>query len=237
MSALLVVLGLWVRLSVLETPVFRRLMAENKIEKAPVLEVIARQPKEILLSALARLVEQAPFYIFTAFIFAYGAGVLKVPRDLLLTAVLTASVVSFFSVPLFGHLSDRMGRRKMYAIGAVATAVYGFVYFGLLNTAVPSLIFLAIVLSLIPHDMLYGPQAALIAEVLYAAAALQRRVARLSARLDHRRRAGAPDRHRPLRPLQIGLCHRRLHPGLRRGQPARFGGDEGPRQQGCVPRI
>ncbi|HSY85080.1 MAG TPA: MFS transporter [Verrucomicrobiae bacterium] len=164
MSALLVVLGLWVRLSVLETPVFRKLIAENKIEKAPVLEVIARQPKEILLSALARLVEQAPFYIFTAFVFAYGAGVLKVPRDLLLTAVLTAAVVSFFSVPLFGHLSDRIGRRKMYAIGAVVTAVYGFVYFGLLNTAVPSLIFLAIVLSLIPHDMLYGPQAALIAE-------------------------------------------------------------------------
>jgi Major Facilitator Superfamily. len=182
-------------------------MAENKIEKAPVLEVIARQPKEILLSALARMVEQAPFYIFTAFVFAYGAGVLKVPRDLLLTAVLTASVVSFFSVPLFGHLSDRIGRRKMYAIGAVVTAVYGFVYFGLLNTAVPSLIFLAIVLSLIPHDMLYGPQAALIAEsftprLRYSGA----RSAISSPRSS--RRAGAPDRHGPLRPLQIGLCHR-----------------------------
>ena len=164
LSLVLVLVGLWVRLSVLETPVFRRLVAENKIERAPILEVIAKQPEEIILSALARMVEQTPFYIFTAYVFAYGTGVLKVPRDLLLTAVLTAAVVSFFSVPFFGHLSDRIGRRKMYAIGAVTMVIYGFVYFGLLNTGISTLIFLAVVLSLIPHDMLYGPQAALIAE-------------------------------------------------------------------------
>src|SRR5262252_3805319 len=164
LSLVLVLVGLWVRLSVLETPVFRRLVAENKIERAPILEVIAKQPKEIILSALARMVEQSPFYIFTAFVFAYGTDVLKVPRDLLLTAVLTAAVVSFFSVPFFGHLSDRIGRRKMYAIGAVAMGIYGFVYIGLLNTGSSVLIFIAIVLSLVPHDMLYGPQAALIAE-------------------------------------------------------------------------
>jgi len=164
LSLVLVLVGLWVRLSVLETPVFRRLVAENKIERAPILEVIAKQPKEIILSALARMVEQTPFYIFTAYVFAYGTGVLKAPRDLLLTAVLTAAVVSFFSVPFFGHLSDRIGRRKMYAIGAVAMGIYGFVYIGLLNTGSSVLIFIAIVLSLVPHDMLYGPQAALIAE-------------------------------------------------------------------------
>ena len=164
LSLVLVAVGLWVRLSVLETPVFRRLVAENKIERAPILEVISKQPKEIILSALARMVEQTPFYIFTAYVFAYGTGVLKVPRDLLLTAVLTAAVVSFFSVPFFGHLSDRIGRRKMYAVGAVTMGIYGFVYFGLLNTGISTLIFLAVVLSLIPHDMLYGPQAALIAE-------------------------------------------------------------------------
>jgi metabolite-proton symporter len=164
LSLVLVAVGLWVRLSVLETPVFRRLVAENKIERAPILEVISKQPKEIILSALARMVEQSPFYIFTAFVFAYGTGVLKAPRDLLLTAVLTAAVVSFFSVPFFGHLSDRIGRRKMYAIGAVAMGIYGFVYFGLLNTGSSVLIFIAIVVSLVPHDMLYGPQAALIAE-------------------------------------------------------------------------
>ena len=164
LSAVLVIVGLWVRLSVLETPVFRRLAAEKKIEPAPMLEVIRKQPKPILLSALARMGQQAPFYIFTAFIFAYGTKPLGMPRDLLVTAVMTASVVSFFSVPIFGHLSDRIGRRKMYLIGAAATGIYGFVYFGLLDTAAPALVFIAIVLSLIPHDMMYGPQAALIAE-------------------------------------------------------------------------
>ena len=164
LSAVLVAVGLWVRLAVLETPVFRRLTIENKIERTPMLEVIRKQPKEIILSALARLAEQTPFYIFTAFVFAYGTGTLKVPRDFLVTAVLTASVVSFFSIPICGHLSDRIGRRKMYLIGVVTTGIFGFVYFSLLDTLAPTLIFLAIVLSLIPHDMLYGPQAALIAE-------------------------------------------------------------------------
>jgi MFS family permease len=110
------------------------------------------------------MAEQAPFYVFTAFIFSYGTGTLHVSRDFLLTAVLVASVLSFFSIPFFGHLSDRIGRKNMYMIGAVVTGVFGFVYFGMLNTGVTAIIFLAIVLSLIPHDMMYGPQAALIAE-------------------------------------------------------------------------
>jgi MFS family permease len=78
--------------------------------------------------------------------------------------VLVASVLSFVSIPLFGHISDRIGRRKMYLIGAAVTGVYGFLYFGMLASGATALVFLAIVLSLIPHDMMYGPQAALIAE-------------------------------------------------------------------------
>jgi MFS family permease len=78
--------------------------------------------------------------------------------------VLSASVLSFFSIPFFGHLSDRIGRKNMYLIGAVVTGIFGFIYFGMVNTGIAAVIFLAIVLSLIPHDMMYGPQAALIAE-------------------------------------------------------------------------
>lgn len=164
MSIVLVAIGLYIRLGILETPTFQRLAAENKLVRAPALEVLRRQPLQILLTALCRMGEQAPFYIFTAFVFFYATKVLKVERDLVLIAVLTASVLSFFTIPYSGHISDRIGRKRMYLLGAAVTGVFGFFYFWLLNTAVPGLIFLAIVLSLIPHDMMYGPQAALIAE-------------------------------------------------------------------------
>ena len=164
LSILLVGIGLYIRLNILETPVFSRLVAENKVERTPILEVIKRQPRQILLSAIARMGEQAPFYIFTAFVFTYGTKVLHASRDLLLTGVLTASLLSFFTIPFSGYLSDRIGRRRMYMIGAASVGVFGFIYFALLNTAIPGWIFLAVVLSLIPHGMMYGPQAALIAE-------------------------------------------------------------------------
>jgi metabolite-proton symporter len=164
MSLILVVVGLYIRLGIMETPVFTKLVSERKIARTPILDVIRQQPKEIILSALARMAEQTPFYIFTAFVFAYGIGTLKVSRDFLLVAVLTASVVSFVSIPLFGHISDRIGRKTMYMLGAVTVGVFGFVYFAMLETGSLVLIFAAIVLSLIPHDMMYGPQAALIAE-------------------------------------------------------------------------
>ncbi len=163
-SIVLVAIGLYIRLGILETPTFRRLAAANKLERAPALEAIKRQPVQIVLSAFARMGEQAPFYIFTAFVFTYGTTVLGVSRDLILIAVLTASVVSFFTIPFSGYVSDRIGRKRMYLLGAATVGVFAFVYFWLLNTAVPGLIFLGIVLSLIPHGMMYGPQAALIAE-------------------------------------------------------------------------
>jgi metabolite-proton symporter len=164
LSIVLVGVGLWIRLGILETPVFAKLTAQRRIEKTPMIEVWKRHPKEILLSAFARMAEQAPFYIFTAFVFSYGTGTLKVSRDFLLTAVLAASLLSFFSIPFFGHLSDKIGRKTMYMIGAAVTGVFGFLYFGMLGTGSATIIFIAIILSLVPHDMLYGPQAALIAE-------------------------------------------------------------------------
>ncbi len=164
LSLVLVAVGLYIRLGILETPVFAKLIAEQKIDRTPMLTVLKEHPKEILLSAFARMAEQAPFYIFTAFIFSYGTGTLHVSRDFLLTAVLAASVLSFVSIPLFGHLSDQIGRKTMYLTGAIVTGVFGFIYFAMVNTGSLPVIFLAIILSLVPHDMLYGPQAALIAE-------------------------------------------------------------------------
>lgn len=164
LSILLVALGLYIRLGILETPVFARLVAKRQVERAPVLKVLRQMPREIILTALCRMAEQAPFYLFTAFVFAYGTGVLHLERNFLLIAVLAAAMLSFVSIPLFGHLSDRFGRKRVYMLGAALTGIFGFVYFTLLDTRVPVLVVLAIVLSLIPHDMMYGPQAALIAE-------------------------------------------------------------------------
>src|SRR3984893_1801284 len=164
LSIILVGVGLYIRLGILETPIFSKLVNEKKIERQPMWEVIKRNPKEIILSAFVRLAEQAPFYIFTTYVYTYGTETLKFSRSFLLSAVLAASVLSFISIPLFGHISDRIGRKNMYLIGAATVGVFGFIYFGLLNSGSLVLIFIAIVLSLIPHDMMYGPQAALIAE-------------------------------------------------------------------------
>jgi metabolite-proton symporter len=165
LSIILVGIGLYIRLRILETPVFRRLVVERKIERTPMLEVIRRQPKEIVLSAFARMAEQAPFYIFTAYVFSYATnGHLDVTRNFLLAAVLCAAFVSFFTIPIFGHLSDLLGRRNLYLVGAIVTGIFGFAYFGMLQSGSAAWIFVAVILSLVPHDIMYGPQAALIAE-------------------------------------------------------------------------
>ena len=164
LSIFLIAIGLYIRLRVLETPLFARLLAEKRVEKQPIVEAIRQHPREILLSAFARLAEQAPFYIFTAFVFTYGTLHLNVSRELILEALLAASLLSFFTVPFSGWLSDRIGRRRMYMIGAVTMGIFAFVYFAILDTMVPGWIFFAIFISLVPHNMMYGPQAAMIAE-------------------------------------------------------------------------
>ena len=164
LSLVMVAVGLYIRLGILETPAFQRLVAEQRIERAPVFEVIKRQPRAIILSVFARTAEQAPAYIYLAFVFFYGTQVLHQDRNFLLFALIAAGLLSFISIPLFGAISDRIGRKRMYIIGAVATGIFGFVYFLMLNSLVPALIVGGIILSFVPHDMLYGPQAALIAE-------------------------------------------------------------------------
>jgi metabolite-proton symporter len=164
LSILLVGVGLWVRLKVLESPLFAREVEAKTVARMPLVEVIKRNPREIVLSALLRMSEQAPFYIFTAFVLTYGTTTLGFSKGFMTNAVMLAAALSLFSVPFFGHLSDRIGRRRVYLMGAIATLAWGVPYFLLLDSKVGLLVVLAIVVSLIPHDMQYGPQAALIAE-------------------------------------------------------------------------
>jgi MFS family permease len=163
-SLLLVAIGLYARLRVRETPVFRRLVAEHKIDAQPVLTVIEQNLKEIILGVLVRVGEQAPFYIFTAFVFSYGIGTLHLERNFLLAAVQLATVAWLVTIPLFGYLSDLIGRKRMYMIGAGTMGVFGFIYFAMVGTGSEPAALLAIVLSLLVHAMMFGPQAALIAE-------------------------------------------------------------------------
>ena len=164
LSAVLVGVGLYVRLRVMDSPDFTVVKKEKAVVKAPVLQVIKTQPREILTSAFVRMSEQAPFYLFITFVLAYGTKKVGFTKDELLTDTMVAAGLGLLSVPFFGYLSDLIGRRLMYGIGIVSTAIFAFPYFGLLNTKVAGMALLAIVVSLLVHDMQYGPQAALIAE-------------------------------------------------------------------------
>jgi MFS family permease len=163
-SIIMVAVGLWIRLGISETPVFQKVIADERVERVPVLEVFRRQPKQVLLTALLRLPEQAPGYIVGAFIFTYGTTVLGVSRDFLLIGVILSTVLGFLWVTVAGRLSDHIGRKNMYIIGCVFMGIFGFVYFALLDTKSPTLIFIAVALSLLPVMTMYGPEAALIAE-------------------------------------------------------------------------
>ncbi len=164
LSIIMVAIGLWIRLGIFETPVFQKVLAEDRVERVPVFEVFRRQPKQVLLTALLRMPEQAPGYIVGAFIFTYGTNVLGMSRDFLLIGVIVQNVLGFLWVTVAGRLSDHVGRKRMYIIGCVFMGIFGFIYFALLDTRSPTLIFIAVALSLLPVMTMYGPEAALIAE-------------------------------------------------------------------------
>jgi len=165
LSLVLLLVGLYIRLRILETPAFTKVKEEGRIARAPLGDVIRYNWREIILSALLRSAEQAPFYIFTTFLLAYGVEALGLPLNLLYIGLIITALVSLVTLPTFGAISDRVGRKRWYLIGTVLMAVFAYPYFLLLQTKNPVIVVIAIVLSVsVCHDWLYGPQAALIAE-------------------------------------------------------------------------
>jgi metabolite-proton symporter len=164
LSVTLVFVGLYIRLGVLETPVFARLKSAGHVEKTPVIAVLKSNWREVVLTALLRTGQQTPFYIFTTYVLTYGTQVLGLNRALVLNLVMIQAIVSMGTIPWFGHLSDAFGRRRVTVVGCVVMMVLPFLYFGMLDSGVLPLIALAIVIGLPLHDLQYGPQAAFIAE-------------------------------------------------------------------------
>jgi metabolite-proton symporter len=166
LSGLLIVVGLLIRLRILETPLFAALKEQNQLAEAPLRETIGRHWRELLLAAGSRIAENSCFYLFTASAIAYGEDVLRLTPDVMLQAVNVAAVVEFFTIPLFGLLSDRLSRRHTYMAGCMFLMVFALPYYALLQTREPGWILVAVVLGLaLGHALLYSVQAALIPEL------------------------------------------------------------------------
>jgi metabolite-proton symporter len=163
-SVALVITGFYIRAGVKETPVFEELKKKGAVVNAPLVKVLRENGREVALTALLRTSQQVCFYIFTTYILTYATTILGFGRGLVLNMVMAMALVSCFANPLFGHLSDKFGRRTITAIGCVIMLFYPFVYFGLLDTKSLPLVFLAILLSNPLQDLQYGPQAAFISE-------------------------------------------------------------------------
>jgi metabolite-proton symporter len=163
-SLILVAVGLVIRLRILETPMFAKVLEQGKTATAPVKDAIKHHWREILLSAGVRFAEQMPFYLFTTFVLTYVVQVHHYSKTFILSAVLVGATVELAAIPFFSHLSDTVGRRKVYTAGAVSAGVFAFPYFFVLTHGGAAPIFIVIVLSMIIHAMMYGPQAALIGE-------------------------------------------------------------------------
>jgi MFS family permease len=156
--------GLVIRLKILETPMFTKVLEQGKAATKPVKDAIKHHWREILLSAGVRFAEQMPFYLFTTFVLTYVVERHHYSKTFVLSAVLVGATVELAAIPLFSHLSDTYGRKRIYTLGAVAIGVFAFPYFYVLTHGPAAMIFVVVVLSMIIHAMMYGPQAAMIGE-------------------------------------------------------------------------
>jgi metabolite-proton symporter len=166
LSAVLVLVGLWVRLRIEESPLFREARAKQEpSDKLPFVEVITKYPREVLTAMGARMAENVSYYIFTIVIATYAKEHLKLDKSFALNAVLIGAAIHFCAIPLWGALSDRIGRRPVYLLGAIGVGVWAFVFVALVNTKNFALAALAVTVGLILHGAMYGPQAAFFTEL------------------------------------------------------------------------
>jgi MFS family permease len=166
LSGLLIAVGLVIRFRILETPLFTELKQAGQVAQAPVREVVRHHSREILLAAGTRLTENSCFYLFSVYVIAYAKDVLHMGTGPVLVAVNVAAAVEFFTIPLYGLLSDHFSRRGLYVAGCLFLIVFAFPYFALLETRNPAWIMTAVILSLAGgHALLYSVQAALIPEL------------------------------------------------------------------------
>ncbi|HTI23006.1 MAG TPA: MFS transporter [Kutzneria sp.] len=167
LSGVLVAIGLWIRVRVSETPVFQAAAARaaESVERMPIVTVLRTQWREVLVAMGARMGENISYYVITSFILVYVVETLKLPKSIALTAVLIGSAVELAAIPLWGALSDRVGRRPVYLFGAIGMAVWVFVFFAMLGSRSAGSIIVATTIALVLHGAMYGPQAAFFSEL------------------------------------------------------------------------
>jgi metabolite-proton symporter len=166
LSILLVAVGLLIRVRILETPAFTRMKETRKEARQPVLEVFTRYPREVLLAMGARLAENGAFYLYSVFVLVYAAQHVHMNSSIVLGALILAAAVELAAIPLYGALTDRIGRRPVYLWGGIMTAILAYPTFRMMDTASPWLVRLSLLLALcLSHAAMYAPQGAFFSEL------------------------------------------------------------------------